>query len=70
MDISERVAGERKRLGLTQVELAKRAGCHPMQISKIERGVANLGESMAERLTQALGVREAWLRFGLGRKSL
>ncbi len=37
----------RRRLGLTQVELAKRLGRHPQTISQMERGVLDVSEIVA-----------------------
>jgi transcriptional regulator with XRE-family HTH domain len=48
----------RERLGLSQVELAERAGMNKGEINAIERGrVALPGADKRRRLAQALGVR-------------
>jgi DNA-binding transcriptional regulator YiaG len=40
----------RRRLGLTQVELAERLGVHPLTVSRWERGQVRVTEPMARLL--------------------
>lgn len=56
-----RVREERKRQGLTQFELAKRANIHPVEIGRIERGIIKPFPGWRKRLAEALGVPEAEL---------
>jgi CheY-like chemotaxis protein len=46
---------ERKRLGISQEELAGRAGLHRTYVADIERGARNLSLANIERLAKALG---------------
>jgi transcriptional regulator with XRE-family HTH domain len=56
-----RVREERERLGISQEELANRAGLHRTYLSGIERGERNLGLINLLRLARALGVAPAAL---------
>jgi len=49
------VRTERKRLGLSQEELAGRAGLHRTYVADIERGARNLSLANIEKLSKALG---------------
>jgi len=42
--------------GLSQSELAERAGMHRTTMSEIERGVSNLSVDLAHRVAHALGM--------------
>jgi transcriptional regulator with XRE-family HTH domain len=53
----------RKRAGLTQVELARRAGVPQSTVARIETGARVPSTAMAERLIRAAGFE---LRVGLG----
>ncbi len=53
----------REAKGLTQAQLADKAGINQATISKIEAGRANFTFEMIERISAALGVTEAEL-FG------
>src|SRR6516162_9442298 len=46
---------ERKRLGISQEELAGRAGLHRTYVADIERGARNLSLANIEKLAKALG---------------
>lgn len=46
----------RERAGLTQKQLAEKAGCHPMTLAKLERGVQEPAWPLVLALGQALGV--------------
>ena len=46
----------RNRLGISQVELAKRSGFHRSYISDVERGSRNISLKSIEKLSEALGI--------------
>jgi transcriptional regulator with XRE-family HTH domain len=46
----------REQVGITQKELAERAGCHAMTIAKLERGVQEPAWPLVQVLGKALGV--------------
>jgi transcriptional regulator with XRE-family HTH domain len=52
--VADAIVGERVRLGLTQEELAARAGTTQARISEIERGVGNTTMDTLERVLAAL----------------
>ena len=58
------VRGLRKKLGITQEELFKRAGLHRSYISDLERGARNISLKSVERLADALGTSVSGLFFG------
>jgi DNA-binding XRE family transcriptional regulator len=41
---------ERRRLGITQAQLAKKAGCHPWTISQLERGLRGCQRSTRDAI--------------------
>jgi len=47
----------RKRSGLTQKTLAKKAGVHPVYISALERGVETVSVATLVRISKVLKVR-------------
>lgn len=49
--------------GLSQAELAQRAGTTQSYIARIEKGAADPSTAMIERLTRALGIDDAALTF-------
>ncbi len=51
-----RVRAERERLGVSQEELADRAGMHRTYLGGVERGERNLGLLNLLRIARALGV--------------
>lgn len=59
--LAERLRDERKRQGLTQEQLAKRAGLSRQGIIKIENGHSSLQLSSLRALAKALGVSAGWL---------
>jgi len=56
-----RVRAERERLGISQEELADRAGLHRTYLGGVERGERNLGLLNVLRIARALGVSPAAL---------
>jgi transcriptional regulator with XRE-family HTH domain len=60
-DVRERfgyaVKRRREELGLTQEDLAERAGIHRTYLSDVERGARNLSLVNIERLAAALSIR-------------
>lgn len=55
-EIGNRLLFERKRLGLTQSEVAERAGLSDRTYADIERGSVNMRVETALRICKALGV--------------
>jgi len=49
--------GARRRLGLTQLDLAQRVGCTESQVTKIETGRATPEQSLKEAIARELGVQ-------------
>ena len=56
-----RVRAERERLGVSQEELADRAGMHRTYLGGVERGERNVGLLNVLRIARALGVAPALL---------
>lgn len=56
-DLGSNLRDARKRLGLTQEEVAERSGVHPTEISRIESGKRDPRASTLRRLARALEVR-------------
>lgn len=56
-----RVRAERERLGVSQEELADRAGMHRTYLGGVERGERNVGFLNVLRIARALGVSPALL---------
>ena len=56
-----RVRGERERLGVSQEELAARAGMHRTYLGGVERGERNVGLLNLLRISRALGVKPSLL---------
>ncbi len=46
----------REQAGIPQADLAERAGCHPMTVAKLERGVQEPAWPLVLALAKALGV--------------
>ena len=65
MDVRKKLGSKVQRLrhdqGLSQEELADRAGLHRTYVSGVERGVRNPTLTVIERLARALGVTVAAL---------
>jgi DNA-binding XRE family transcriptional regulator len=54
--VSERIHAERKKAGLTQVELAEKAGLPQSHISRLEGGKHSPSRATLEKIAAALGV--------------
>ena len=67
MNMSARLATERRAAGLSQSQLADKSGISQQMISKLERGVS---ESTREiiALAAALNLNPEWLKSGIGQK--
>lgn len=61
--LGERVEATRKRIGMSQADLAERAGISQTTLSDIERG-RNERSRYAVNLALALGVQPRWLVYG------
>lgn len=55
---TNRLAEVRKRLGLTQQQLAEKVGSHWVTISRLERGQLNITTGWSARIADALGIDE------------
>lgn len=64
-EIKDRVLETRKRMGLTQVELAKRVGASQQAIQQLEDGIVKRPRYIVE-LAGALRVTPDWLLTGIG----
>lgn len=64
--VGRNIKAAREAAGLTQEELADRAGMHTMEISRYERGVRDLRMSTVARLADGLEIPAAVLVDGLG----
>ncbi|MEW5898392.1 MAG: helix-turn-helix transcriptional regulator [Bacillota bacterium] len=62
--IGERLRQIRQELGLTQTQLARKAGIRPQHINGIERGAKIPSDQLIKNLSRELGIREEWLRDG------
>lgn len=62
-DLGRRVAWARKRLGMSQEELGKRAGMTRVAVAQVETGGSQRPRRIKE-LAAALDVPPAWLQFG------
>ncbi|MBC2655064.1 helix-turn-helix transcriptional regulator [Pseudomonas sp. MSSRFD41] len=63
MELKDRLKYARKKAGLTQVELAERAGIKQASVSEIERGLSKSSGHLV-RLAQVCGVDPVWLSEG------
>jgi transcriptional regulator with XRE-family HTH domain len=57
VQFGEKIREKRNKLGLSQEELAARAGLHRTYIGMIERAEKNITLENIERLAKALGVK-------------
>lgn len=67
--VGGRVKARRNELGMSQLELAKRASITQPTISALERGESQSSGSLAS-IADALGVSALWLETGLGNKEI
>ncbi len=65
MELKDRLKQARKNAGLTQVELAERAGIKQASVSEIERGLTRTSGYLV-KLAQICGVDPVWLSDGSG----
>jgi transcriptional regulator with XRE-family HTH domain len=63
--VGRNIKAAREAAGLTQEQLADRAGMHTMEISRYERGVRDLRLTTAVRIARGLEVPAAELLKGL-----
>jgi transcriptional regulator with XRE-family HTH domain len=63
------VKATREQADLTQEALAHACHVHPVEVSRIERGVRDLRLSTVERYADGLGVPASDLLVGVGRAS-
>ena len=63
--LGARIRDLRKARGMTQEELAERAGLHSRYISRIELGGANFGVSVLFQIARGLGSTPSELLAGL-----
>jgi transcriptional regulator with XRE-family HTH domain len=54
--VGQNIRTERKRVGITQEALAERAGMHPVEVGRAERGVRDLRVSTVVKLARGLGI--------------
>lgn len=66
MTENERVKQLRKAKGLTLEKFGERLGVGKSAISDIERGRNSVTDQMRRSICLAFGVREEWLRDGIG----
>lgn len=65
MELKDRLKRARKNAGLTQVDLAERAGIKQASVSEIERGLTRTSGHLI-KLAQICGVDPVWLADGSG----
>ena len=58
------LAGARLKSGLTQAKLAEKLGVRQNMVSDYERGRRTYSDAMAKRISQALQVKEAHIKYG------
>lgn len=63
---ADRVRAERKRLGISQEELADRAQVHRTFVGAVERAETNISIDNIGRISDALGVKAAELMASSG----
>ena len=64
--LGREIRKHRKALGVSQEELAERAGLHRNYIGMLERGERNPRVTVLVQLARALGVRVSDLMTGMG----
>lgn len=63
--VGANIKEQRRRRGLTQEELAHRAGMHPVEIGRAERGTRDLRVSSVAKIARGLGVEPGELLRGV-----
>jgi transcriptional regulator with XRE-family HTH domain len=63
--VGRNIKTQRKRCDLTQEELAHRAGMHPVEVGRAERGVRDMRVSTVAKLAQGLNVPAMELMRGI-----
>ena len=63
-EMGQRISVQRKRLGLTQEEIAELADVSPQLISTVENGVRAIGSDKLYRISRALHVSADYLMCG------
>ena len=66
--VGRNIARLRHDQGLTQEALAHRAGIHPVELARAERGVRDMRVSTVAKIAKGLRVPAAELMTGIGRK--
>ncbi len=64
-EIGQRLRAYRQRMGLTQEELAEKAGVHYTYIGQVERGEKNLTISSLEKISHSLDISISVLFEGI-----
>jgi transcriptional regulator with XRE-family HTH domain len=64
--MGERLKAARKRVGMTQVDLAARTGVGLATIRRVEQEVMEPRMGTTRKLAAALGANESWLAYGVG----
>jgi DNA-binding XRE family transcriptional regulator len=59
VSLARKIVRERRRLGLTQVELARHAGIRPESLNRIEQGKVTPSVATVEKIDRALREAEA-----------
>lgn len=62
--VADKMRARRDALGLTQNEVALKAGLWPQDIYRFERGRNKPGLESIKKIAGALGVTAEWLAFG------
>ena len=57
----EAIRLSRRKLHLTQADLAELSGLHANYISRVEHGAANISFENIDRIARALKLRASWL---------
>ena len=66
--MGERLKTTRKRVGITQRDLAARTGVGLATIRRVEQEVMEPRMGTTRKLAAALAVNESWLAYGVGER--
>lgn len=58
-DIGKKLKAAREKKGLTQAEVAEKAGIHPNYYARVERGEVDARANILEKIARALGVKSS-----------